>query len=116
MRIRQFEIWIANLNPQKGTEPGKVRPVLVVQTNLLNRIEFPSTIVCPITSNVLKNYEGILRVNINQPIGRLQKESAILIDQVRAIDNVRLIEKLGVLPDNLALKVKENLKIVMDLE
>ncbi|MBT0811914.1 type II toxin-antitoxin system PemK/MazF family toxin [Litoribacter ruber] len=116
MRIRQFEIWIANLNPQKGTEPGKVRPVLVVQTNLLNRIEFPSTIICPITSNVLKNYEGILRVNIKEPIGRLQKESAILIDQVRAIDNVRLIEKLGVLPDNLALKVKENLKIVMDLE
>lgn len=36
--VNQFEIWIADLNPQLGTETGKTRPVLIVQTNLLNKI------------------------------------------------------------------------------
>lgn len=48
MVIKQFEIWMADLIPQIGTEPGKTRPVLVIQTNLLNKIPHPSTIVCPI--------------------------------------------------------------------
>ena len=52
MSIKQFEIWIADLNPKIGTEPGKTRPVLVVQTNLLNKISHSSTIVCPITTNI----------------------------------------------------------------
>jgi mRNA interferase MazF len=54
MQTKQFEIWIADLNPQIGTEPGKTRPVLIVQTNLLNSIPHPSTIICPITTNVKK--------------------------------------------------------------
>jgi mRNA interferase MazF len=37
MRIKQFEIWIADLNPRMGTETGKIRPVIVIQTDLLNK-------------------------------------------------------------------------------
>ncbi|HAY70305.1 MAG TPA: type II toxin-antitoxin system PemK/MazF family toxin, partial [Saprospirales bacterium] len=55
MQINQFEIWIADLNPQIGTESGKTRPVLIVQTDLLNKIPHPSTIICPITRNVQKD-------------------------------------------------------------
>ena len=65
MSIKQFEIWIADLNPQIGTEPGKTRPVLIVQTNLLNKILHPSTIVCPITTNVKIDSE-ILRVHLKK--------------------------------------------------
>ncbi len=50
MNIKQYEIWIADLNPQMGTEAGKTRPVIILQTNLLNQIDHPSTIVCPITT------------------------------------------------------------------
>ena len=57
MSIKQFEIWIADLNPKIGKEPGKTRPVVVVQTNLLNKIPHPSTIICPITTNVKKDSE-----------------------------------------------------------
>jgi len=57
MPIKQYEIWIADLNPQIGTETGKTRPVLTIQTNLLNKIPHPSTIVCPITTNVKKDSE-----------------------------------------------------------
>ena len=63
MEIRQYEIWLADLNPRIGTEPGKTSPVLVVQTDLLNRVFHPSTLICPITSRVSKNSE-VLRVHL----------------------------------------------------
>ncbi len=115
MPIKQFEIWIADLNPQIGTEPGKTRPVLVIQTNLLNNIPHPSTIVCPITTNIKKDSE-ILRVHLTKGTAGLQKACDIMIDQIRAIDNKRLSKKLGALPDELIVLVKENIQIVLDLE
>lgn len=114
MQIKRFEIWIADLNPQIGSESGKTRPVLVVQTNLLNKIPHPSTIICPLTTNIQIESE-ILRVHIKKGIANLHENCDIMIDQVRAIDNKRLIKKVGELPDNLANKVKENLSIVLDL-
>lgn len=111
MQIKQFDIWLANLNPAKGTEPGKTRPVVVVQTNLLNGVH-PSSIICPITSNVLPQLE-ILRVHLNA--SQLDKASDILIDQMRAIDNRRLISKLGELTKEQVRLVKQNLKVVLDL-
>lgn len=114
-KINQFEVWLADLNPQIGTEPGKTRPVLIVQSNLLNRTKHPSTLVCPITSNVNPNAE-ILRVHLMKGEAGLERESDILIDQLRAIDNRRLIKKFGKLPDTLTHQVKENLLIVLDLE
>ncbi|WAC39109.1 type II toxin-antitoxin system PemK/MazF family toxin [Pedobacter sp. SL55] len=111
MQIKQFDIWLANLNPAKGTEPGKTRPVVVVQTNLLNGVH-PSSIICPITSNVLPQLE-ILRVHLNT--SQLDKASDILIDQMRAIDNRRLISKLGELTKEQVKLVKQNLKVVLDL-
>jgi mRNA interferase MazF len=115
MLTKQFEIWIADLNPQIGTEPGKTRPVLIVQTNLLNKIPHPSTIVCPLTTNVKKDSE-ILRINLKKGAANLQQTCDIMIDQVRAIDNERLIKRIGKLPGELIDLVKENLQIIMDLE
>jgi len=87
MQIRQYEIWLADLSPRFGTEPGKTRPVVIIQTNLLNDTH-PSTIICPLTTNVIAEAE-ILRVHIRK--GQLKQASDILIDQIRAIDNTRLI-------------------------
>lgn len=115
MAIKQFEIWIADLNPQIGTEPGKTRPVIAVQTNLLNKIPHPSTIVCPITTNVKVDAE-ILRIHLKKGMANLQQDCDIMIDQIRAIDNKRMIKKVGDLPAELIDKVKENLMIVLDIE
>jgi len=115
MSIKQFEIWLADLNPQIGTEPGKTRPVLIVQTNLLNKIPHPSTIVCPLTTNVKKDSE-ILRVHLKKGMAKLYQDSDIMIDQIRSIDNKRLIKKVGNLPRELAELIKENIQIIMDLE
>lgn len=115
MPIKQFEIWIADLNPQIGTEAGKTRPVLAIQTNLLNKIPHPSTIVCPITTNVKRDSE-ILRVHLKKGTANLHQACDIMIDQIRAIDNKRLTKRLGVLPEELIDLVKENIQIVLDLE
>ena len=115
MSIKQFEIWIADLNPQIGTESGKTKPVLVVQTNLLNKIPHPSTIVCPVTSNVKKDSE-ILRVHLEKGMAKLNQDCDIMIDQIRAIDNKRLIKKVGSLPQDIIELVKENIQIIIDLE
>ena len=115
MQINQFEIWIADLNPQIGTEPGKTRPVLIIQTNLLNKIPHPSTIVCPITTNVQKN-ANILRVHLKKGTANLNDNCDIMIDQLRAIDNKRLLKKIGNLPIELVEKTRENIGIILDLE
>jgi len=115
MLINQYEIWIADLNPQLGTEAGKTRPVLVIQTNLLNNISHPSTIVCPITTNV-KNDSDILRVHLKKGMANLNENCDVMIDQIRAIDNKRLLKKVGSLPSDLIVKIKENIAIVIDLE
>ncbi len=111
MKIKQFEIWLANLNPAKGTEPGKVRPVVIVQTDLLNE-SHPSVIVCPVTTNILPESE-LLRVHLDK--GQLDVLSDILVDQIRAIDKKRLISRLGELTSSQADKLGGNIKIVLDL-
>ena len=115
MNIKQYEIWIADLNPQIGSETGKTRPVIILQTNLLNNIDHPSTIICPITTNVKKE-SNILRVHIEQGTANVHENCDIMIDQIRAIDNKRFMKKIGKLPDDLITKIKDNIKIVLDLD
>jgi len=114
MKIKQFEIWIADLNPRIGTETGKIRPVIIVQTDLLNR-EHPSTVICPITTNIKPESE-ILRVHLKKSTFGLNENCDIMIDQVRAIDNKRLLKKVGEVDSQIAERVRENLKIILDLD
>jgi mRNA interferase MazF len=111
MKIKQFDIWLADLNPRMGTEPGKTRPVVVMQTNLLNDTH-PSTIICPITSNVQPEIK-LLRVHLRK--NQLDKPSDILVDQIRAIDNKRLLERIGKLNPEQTKAIKRNIQIVLDL-
>jgi len=111
MEIKQYDIWLADLNPNRGTEPGKTRPVVIVQTDLLNDTHL-STLICPITTNVKKEIK-LLRVHLKK--GQLDKLSDVLVDQVRAIDNKRLLKKLGQLTKEQRNSLKANLRIVLDI-
>ena len=115
MEIRQYEVWLADLNPRAGTEAGKTRPVLVVQTDLLNRVLHPSTLICPITSKVSRNSE-VLRVHLSSGTANLLQECDILMDQLRAIDNRRLLKRIGTLPEAAIKNTRKNLKIMLDLD
>ena len=113
MTINQYEIWIADLEPRFGTESGKVRPVVVIQTDLLNNLH-PSTIVCPITTNVNPESE-ILRVHLKKGTSNLNEDCDILIDPIRAIDNKRFTKRIGNLPENIITEIKSNISSVLDL-
>jgi len=84
------DIWTANLNPGKGTEPGKTRPVVILQSQTLLDMDHPSTIILPLTSQLIDGAEPLrLRIKARD---RLVSDSDILVDQVRAIDNQRLVD------------------------
>jgi mRNA interferase MazF len=84
------EVWLADLNPRRGTEPGKTRPVLIVQSQALLDAGHPSTLIIPLTTNLVDDAEP-LRIRIPAS-GRLRHTSDLLVDQLRAIDNRRLIQ------------------------
>lgn len=110
--IKRGEIWIANLNPKQGKEVGKIRPVLVIQSNLLNDVDHPTAIVAPISS---KDQESYLRLPIKTE--NLKKESFILIDQIQSIDvKTRLNKKMDTLDFNTMRIVDQRIKNVLDLE
>jgi len=112
MKVRKFNVYLADLSPRFGTEPGKTRPVVVLQTNLLNDAQHPSTIVCPITTQVVRGAE-ILRVHLSKKGTGLKKDSDILVDQIRSIDNRRFVKHLGELNPLNKAKLVENLKILL---
>lgn len=111
--MKKYEVWIADLNPQSGTEPGKIRPVVVVQTNLLNGLH-PSTLVCPCTTQVQQNV-NLLRVHLSSGTAGLAQDTDVLVDQIRAIDNRRFVTKTGEIPVPLRRTLDENLRIVLDV-
>lgn len=111
MKYKQYDIWLADLNPAYGTETGKTRPVVLIQSDLLNDVH-ESTIVCPITTQIRIEAE-VLRVHLSK--NQLPFISDVLVDQVRAVDNKRLIKRLGRLQADQILRLKENLKLVLDL-
>ena len=108
------EIRLANLNPRRGTEPGKTRPVLIVQAQALLDAGHPSSLIVPLTTNLIDDAEP-LRIRV-EPHGKLRKRSDLLIDQLRAIDNTRVIgPPMVTLESEVLARVDEALKEVLDL-
>ena len=108
------DVWLANLNPRRGTEPGKHRPVLIVQAQALLEANHPSTLVVPLTTNLIDDAEP-LRIRVPAQ-GLIRPDSDLLLDQIRAIDNTRLVEgplaRLGMtIMDRVGIAIRE----VLDL-
>ena len=113
MRVRRGVLYLADLNPRVGSEPGKVRPVLVIQTNLLNGVGHPSTWVLPCTTRLTG--ENALRVPLPRRIAGNREECEVMIDQSRAIDNRRFVRALKPLPRSILSEVVDKLRNVGEL-
>jgi mRNA interferase MazF len=88
-KLEHGAVWLADLNPQRGSEPGKTRPVLIIQNQALLDAGHPSTLVIPLTTRLIEEAAPLrLRISARD---RLDRDSDLLIDQIRAIDNQRLI-------------------------
>ena len=94
----QGDIYLVNLHPTIHTEAGKTRPGLIISVNAMNH-HSPRLIVAPITSSTGKVYP--FEVLIPSGIGGLEKDSKIMLDQMRSLDKKRLVRKLGTLEGDL---------------
>ena len=90
--INKGEVYYADLNPVVGSEQGGVRPVVIIQNDIGNR-HSPTTIIAPITKRD-KSYVP-MHVKLNDSF--LTKNSMVLLEQIRAIDKSRLLNKAGTL-------------------
>jgi mRNA interferase MazF len=112
MTALRGEIWLANLNPiKKANEVGKIRPVLIFQNDYINRSDYPTTIILPLTTVLIDEAEP-LRFRVKRR-DKLKHDSDVLIAHIRSIDNARLIEKISKLNDMEMDRIKELLDEVL---
>ena len=105
--IKQGEIYLADLSDGCGSEQGGTRPVVIVQNDVGNRYS-PTTIVCPITSKKKKTIPTHVFV---APGEGVEKDSTVLCEQIRAVDQQRLIKKLGAIRAQKMGEIKEKCNV-----
>ncbi len=114
VHVRRGDIFYAQLNPVVGSEQGGTRPVLVVQNDIGNQYS-PTTIIAAVTSKISK---AKLPTHVEMPkeISSLEKDSVILMEQIRTIDKSRLKQKVTCLDDEFMIRVNRALEISLGLE
>lgn len=114
MIIKRGELYYADLSPVVGSEQGGIRPVLIVQNDIGNKYS-PTIIAAAITSKLTKANLPT-HIELSALEFGLQKDSVILLEQIRTIDKRRLKERIGLLPDGLMKKVEKALQISLGFE
>ena len=114
MKIRRGHLYVVDFNPRLKTKPGKVRPAVVAQDDLLNEAGYPSTIVMPITTK-LADTETPLRLRLPAGLAGLDRESDVLVAQVIAVANESFRRELGSLPADLIELLDRKLRSVLSL-
>jgi mRNA interferase MazF len=110
--IRRGEVFLVNFDSAIGAEAKKTRPAVVV-SNDINNAHSPIVSIAPITSNVAKIYS--FEVEIPSNTGGLKTRSKIMVNQTRAVDKIRLLKRLGQLPEKIMTDTSRALKLHYDL-
>jgi mRNA interferase MazF len=110
VKIRRGTLYLADLSPRQGTEAGKLRPVLVIQNDLLNETEHPSTWVLPCTTKIVG--DNLLRVSLPSGIAGNDEECEVMIDQSRVIDNARFAKVLKAVPGSILVEIEGKLRLL----
>ncbi len=113
MSVRRGDIFYADLSPVVGSEQGGLRPVLIVQNDVGNKYS-PTVIAAAITSRMSKTHLPT-HIDIYAEQVGLQKDSVVLLEQIRTIDKRRLKEKMGHLDDNVMSAVDNAISISFGL-
>lgn len=108
------EIWWVDYGVPYGSEPGFLRPAVIMQSNNFNASKIHTTIAVPFTSNmIMADAPG--NVYLGKDVTGLPKDSVALVSQVSVIDKSRLKEKIGILPSYEISQIEEGIELVMDL-
>lgn len=112
--MRRGEVWTANLNPSRGREIGKIRPVLIVQADELIDADMPMVVVLPLTTHVYPQFK-LWRVTVHAR-DRLRDDCQVVVDQPRALDRSRIGDgPLTVLTPAELATVERSLRVVMGM-
>ncbi|MBS4219440.1 MULTISPECIES: type II toxin-antitoxin system endoribonuclease NdoA [Bacillaceae] len=113
MAVKRGDVYFADLSPVVGSEQGGVRPVLVIQNDIGNRFS-PTVIVAAITAQIQKA-KLPTHVEINAKKYGFERDSVLLLEQIRTIDKQRLTDKITHLDEEMMEKVDEALQISLGL-
>ena len=114
MDIKRGDIMLANLEPVKGREQGGIRPVLVIQNNISNKYS-PVIIIAAITSRIASK-EYPTNIFLSKKESKLDKESNVLLNQLRTIDKSRIVKRISSLDVDLMKKVDVAIKVSLGLD
>ncbi len=112
--IKRGELYYADLSPVKGSEQGGIRPVLIVQNDIGNKYS-PTVIVAAITSQINKARIPT-HIELNANVYGLEKDSVVLLEQVRTLDKLRLKDKIGELGTIKMLEIDRAMMISLGIE
>ena len=113
MLIKRGDVVLANLEPVRGSEQGGIRPVLVIQNNNYNKYS-PVIIIAAITSKIFgKEYPT--NISLRKEDSKLDRDSTILLNQIRTIDKKRAIKKISSLNHEIMNKVDMAINISLEL-
>jgi mRNA interferase MazF len=111
--VKRGEIWLADLNPTRGSEQAGTRPVLIFQNNLINK--YTTTILAiPLTTN-LRRASLPSCVQISKGEGGLASDSVALCHQLRVLDKTRLMRKLGAVSQKTITAIESCVKFTMGM-
>ncbi len=113
MIVKRGEVYFADLSPVVGSEQGGVRPVLVIQNNIGNRFS-PTVIVAAITAQIQKA-KLPTHVEIEAEKYGFERDSVILLEQIRTLDKQRLTDKITQLDGQMMDKIDQALEISLGL-
>jgi mRNA interferase MazF len=111
--VKRGDVYFADLSPVVGSEQGGVRPVLIIQNDIGNRFS-PTVIVAAITAQIQKA-KLPTHVEINAKAYGFDRDSVILLEQIRTIDKQRLTDKITHLDDEMMSRVNDALQISLGL-
>jgi mRNA interferase MazF len=111
--MKRSEIWLVNLDPTIGREIRKTRPAVIIQNDIGNKFS-AMVIVAPVTSKRLDKISPV-EVYLPKKDAEIKKNSKILLNQIRSVDKIRLVKKIGKVNPRLMKKVNESLKISLGL-
>lgn len=114
MEIKRGHLYIVDFNPRVRTKPGKLRPAVVLQSDLVNEAGYPSTIVVPTTTRLVGD-PGVLRLRVKKGQGGLARDSDLLLGQLIAVANESFRREIGVLPETVMNELEQRVRILVSL-
>ena len=114
MVIRRGDIFYADLRPVIGSEQGGVRPVLIIQNDVGNR--HSPTVICAAITSQMNKAKLPTHIELNARLYDMDKDSVVLLEQLRTIDKKRLKDKVCHLDGDIMRRVNRALKVSLELD